>query len=55
MHGEDKAEVPEAKTSVHFTVSEKNEYYYYTENTSIYIKSGENDYKTLHWGKAKCR
>lgn len=42
---EDKAEVPEAKTSVHFTVSEKNEYYYYTENTSIYIKSGENDYK----------
>lgn len=42
---EDKAEVPEAKTSVHFTVSEKNEYYYYTENTPIYIKSGENDYK----------
>ena len=41
MHGKIKQKFQRQR--LRFTLL--NEYYYYTENTSIYIKSGENDYK----------
>lgn len=46
----DDKEDTEAQTSVQFDVSDKNEYYYYTEETPIYVKDAENDYK-LYTGK----
>lgn len=41
----DNKEDAESQTSVQFDVSDKNEYYYYTEETPIYVKDAENSYK----------
>lgn len=46
----DNKEDSKAQTSVKFDVSDKNEYYYYTEETPIYVKDAENGYK-LYTGK----
>lgn len=41
----------EAKTTAGFTLSEKNEYYYYTKDTPVYVRNETGEYELYTGGK----